>query len=177
MYYFSAVAMISAFSRPNVEYCHHINNSDQSSSKELHTIPIADGTQETFPWNRIRLPSIVRPSQYYIRLQINLTDFYFNGSVSIVLQASQPTNYIIMHSNNLTISEYKIKSHKTLRMIEIEKMLVYKKWQMIAFKLKRTLYTNEELELSIKYNSPLYEKLTGLYRSSYIAEDGTKRLV
>ncbi|XP_014663086.1 PREDICTED: aminopeptidase N-like isoform X2 [Priapulus caudatus] len=172
-----AVAMISAFSRPTIEHCHIGNNSLHDATQAKPIVGLADGTSEPFPWRSTRLPRTIRPSQYDIHLQINLTEFHVNASVSIVMQVSEPTEYIILHSNNLTITSYYLKSHKTLRKIAITKLLFYKRWNLVAFRLQRALYANEELDLTIEYNMPLRDKLTGLYRSSYVDDDGKKRYI
>lgn len=81
---------------------------------------------QIFPWNNIRLPPFIKPTRYNITIHPNLTtlevkgidsvSFYqiitllykyidFSGQVSIEFVVEKDTNFIVLHSKNLTITD------------------------------------------------------------------------
>lgn len=60
---------------------------------------------QVFPWNNVRLPSFVRPTRYNITIHPNLTTLEVKGQVSIEFHVEKDTQFIVLHSKNLTITD------------------------------------------------------------------------
>lgn len=117
-----------------------------------------------------RLPKNVELYQQDVILEPNIPNFSFNGSTSIVGSIIQETDKIILHSKDLSISNFKIflddvdvTSQISISFdLEKEFLIVnlYQIWNTVIFKL------------SFQFSGILNNDKKGLYRASYLDENG-----
>jgi len=89
---------------------------------------------EVFPWQDIRLPSHTIPIHYDIFLHPNLTTFYMTGSVEILLTILEKTNFFVIHSKDLNISEVSV-SNVWGKAIPVNKFLLSKSQEQLKTNL------------------------------------------
>lgn len=61
------------------------------------------------PWSQVRLPDNIKPSHYNIILFIDLTKPHFNGTVSISINISNTTSYVLLHTSNMNVTLVEVK--------------------------------------------------------------------
>ena len=55
-------------------------------------------------WWNVRLPRNVTPKHYDLTIFVDLSNFKFNGHVSILITVTEPTQYVLLHTNRLKIT-------------------------------------------------------------------------
>lgn len=136
---------------------------------ELQTDPI-DGVS-------YRLPNNTRPLNYdvFLKTDIHLGNFDFNGVVTIKIQAIETTNNITLHVRQLTIDQIDLRdSCGTL----IESNVSYSIVDVVEFLMIEPtvqLVQNEEYIIEISYHGILRRDDSGFYRSSYVTPEGMTR--
>uniref|UniRef100_A0A8C0Z0K2 Aminopeptidase n=1 Tax=Canis lupus familiaris TaxID=9615 RepID=A0A8C0Z0K2_CANLF len=70
---------------------------------------------EPFPWNKLRLPSMVVPLHYDLLVHPNLTSLDFVASEKIEVLVRDATQFIILHSKDLEIMNVILQSEEDLR--------------------------------------------------------------
>ena len=131
-------------------------------------------TGEAFPWTDIRLPESIRPIHYDLFLHPNLTTFYCKGSVEIWLNITRVTDFIVIHSKDLNVTEIIVTS-RDQRTINVKKLLICNSLEQLYIELSEKLYPTggrRNYTLKIAFDRKLEEKLEGFYISSY-NESGT----
>ncbi|XP_062717235.1 aminopeptidase N [Aedes albopictus] len=115
-----------------------------------------------------RLPNTSIPTQYTLELDTNvhLNQFSYSGRVQIQLTTLQQTKQIVVkhtHTNQVEVAlvEYSI---------EVER-------EFLVIDTREALPANTNYRLLIEFTNVLRTDLTGFYRSSYQAEDGTTRYI
>ena len=141
-------------------------------------------SDKCFFTGEIRLPKVLKPLTYEVRLHPNLTTFKFDGSVVIVVQALESTKRIVFHQKGLTfdkddISIYGVSKNgspnkgKSIGVHEIRFDLTD---EQVIIKTDEELRKNEEYAIEVtKFKGNLNEKLEGFYKSSYKTENGELR--
>ncbi|GJQ68130.1 hypothetical protein Trydic_g10715 [Trypoxylus dichotomus] len=129
---------------------------------------------QVFPWTTIRLPSFIKPIRYNITIHPNLTTHEVKGQVSIEFYIEKDTNFIVLHSKNLTITD-KLVQDKKGHTLRITKLLEYPTAQQLYIEIKDKFRKRNNYTLSLRYTSKLNRDFEGFYISSYINLDGEKR--
>ncbi|XP_060516441.1 endoplasmic reticulum aminopeptidase 1-like isoform X3 [Cylas formicarius] len=129
---------------------------------------------EIFPWNNIRLPTTLKPSRYNLTIHPNLTTLEVRGQVSIEFHADKDTNFIVLHSNNLTIMDKMIQDRKGHN-LTIVKVLEYSGARQLYIEIREKFKKKHNYTLRIRFNTKLNKNPEGFYLSSYINTDGEKR--
>lgn len=128
------------------------------------------------PWSGIRLPVFYKPEHYVLNLRPDLNTDEFSGDVTISIfpsngqENSESKNWLILHSKDLTINEVIVEQNGLKSRIDAKDWRTCTKNEQLALKLPSNLGGNFSLFLDFKGN--LSNKLDGLYKSYYIAEDG-----
>lgn len=108
-----------------------------------------------------RLTKAVRPSRYAINLDLDLENWTATGREVINLQVDEPTTEIVLHADELDITDAWIAGEINLRRVTYQDLAE-----------TATLEFEEEIpagshQLEIQWNGPIREKLRGLYRSTH----------
>uniref|UniRef100_A0A8C9EXH4 Aminopeptidase n=1 Tax=Pavo cristatus TaxID=9049 RepID=A0A8C9EXH4_PAVCR len=127
-----------------------------------------------FPWAKIRLPSDVVPLHYDLDLQPNLTTLKFTGSVKIVVNVTQVTKKIVLHSSGLNITKATITSTGGSQEKAVE-LLEYPLHDQIAVMAPESLLAGQNYTVNLEYSSNLSDTYYGFYRISYKDENSKQR--
>nr|XP_022900776.1 endoplasmic reticulum aminopeptidase 1-like isoform X2 [Onthophagus taurus] len=172
-----AVALIIAYTGPQSDCTcageKPPNYVDEDWNVTKVFVPRATNGQ-VFPWNNIRLPSIVKPTRYNITIHPNLTTLEVKGQVSIEFHVDKDTNFVVLHSKNLTITD-KLVQDKKGHNLRITKLLEYLPAEQIYLEIKDKFRKRNNYTLSLRYTSKLNREFVGFYISSYISKDGDRR--
>lgn len=127
-----------------------------------------------------RLPTNTAPISYKIRLTTNIHDkeagderFKFYGKVAITLEAKEETNYITIHSRQITIDQASVKlvlaSDETVVIPVEDELDNDKKHEFVTFFVGNDvkLAAGEKYVLSMDYEGILRNDNQGFYRSYY----------
>ncbi|XP_069082023.1 leucyl-cystinyl aminopeptidase-like isoform X2 [Pleurodeles waltl] len=147
--------------------------------KQNHTMelvyPIASNGQ-IFPWTKSRLPSAIKPLNYDLFLQPNLTTLTFTGSVSINLFVAKASKNIVLHSSGLTISKVALTSAPGGQWNTVP-VLEYPSFDQIAVVLSEPLLEKHNYTLNIEYASNLSNTYYGFYKSKYKDENSNEKFL
>ncbi|XP_049276571.1 glutamyl aminopeptidase isoform X1 [Anopheles funestus] len=146
--------------------------------------PTATGSEPAGSMNRVfkmgtqvveklgfRLPRHVAPVHYELWLHPDLQRETFAGRVGIELNVSESTNYIVLHSKRLTITE------TLLRKLGVEERPEHEINISRAYEMPEHDYwiieTQTEIEagayrLNMQFNGSLADRIIGFYSSSYL---------
>ncbi|XP_023658852.1 endoplasmic reticulum aminopeptidase 2 [Paramormyrops kingsleyae] len=131
-----------------------------------------------FPWSKLRLPNYVIPIQYHMLIHPNLTTLRFSGSVRIEIDVKNDTNWIVLHSKNLTIKTATIldesEAYQSERLLPV---LEYLPHEQIAVFSPKILIAGEKYFLHLEFTAPLSDGFYGLYKSSYKTKTGETRIL
>lgn len=129
-----------------------------------------------------RLPNNTRPIYYDIHLTTNVhlqTDFTFSGEVLIRFIVLESSRTITLHQSQLTIESANltlVDSPST--QIQLNPFEYDSSNEFLSFTLSsESLIIGSEYILSISYNGVLRTDDFGFYRTSYVADDGTRRQI
>ncbi|XP_031336695.1 endoplasmic reticulum aminopeptidase 1-like isoform X2 [Photinus pyralis] len=173
---FFTASVIIAYTGPQSE-CTCAGNKppnyvDDEWNETKMLVPRATNGQ-IFPWNNIRLPTFITPTRYNITMHPNLTTLEVKGQVSIEFQVEKDTNFLVLHSKNLTITD-KIVQDKKGHPIRISRLLEYLEGQQIYIEIKEKFRKKHNYTLNIRYTTKLNRDFEGFYISSYI-NNGERR--
>ena len=118
--------------------------------------------------NPFRLPRLVVPNHYDIRLELDLETFVFNGSVGIDLEVREATDRIVFNA-----AELEIKSAALSNGIDIAEISYDDDAQRATLTAAETLHPGSH-RLEIEHSGIINDQLRGLYRSTYKGADGTE---
>ncbi|CAH1788830.1 unnamed protein product [Owenia fusiformis] len=171
-----SIALIASLARPGDQSCQK-TDSDKTPTKAPKKDDFISTNGEPFPWRDIRLPSSIIPLSYDILMHPNLTTFKYTGSIDIVLQATESTNFVIVHIKDLKINAQSLKPRSENKRVAIKQVLEYKAYEMLYFGLDAQLGKGQEYVLSLDFEGTLMDKLAGFYRSTYKDASGTTRYI
>lgn len=122
-----------------------------------------------------RLPNTTTPNAYDVTLRtwVHEENFQFNGSVRIDISIEEPTNTITLHHRYLTIGDVRLWFGETS--IPILSYSYNTTFEFFTVSVQEALILGESYVLDIDYSGTLRNDEAGFYRSSYIADDGTRR--
>lgn len=182
------IALLRSSSSSSSSSGHHTSSSpcDSDGDTDNYSIsaeprdsiehPLAT-TGQAFPWTDIRLPDSVRPIHYDLFLHPNLTTFDCKGSVEIWLNVTRVTNFIIIHSKDLNITEVTVNS-RDQKLINVNKLLICNSLEQLYIELSDHLYPTggrRNYTLHISFARKLEDKLEGFYISSYNESSNIER--
>ncbi|XP_019622952.1 PREDICTED: aminopeptidase Ey-like isoform X1 [Branchiostoma belcheri] len=121
------------------------------------------------PWLGSRLPSSLVPVHYQIELQPNLDTFTFIGSEHITIQCLESTDYILLNSRLLNITDGSV-SLLTARgeTVDVKRWFLYPENEFFVVQAAQILQRGENYVLSVSFSGVLRDDLRGFYRSSYL---------
>ncbi|XP_065566563.1 glutamyl aminopeptidase-like isoform X2 [Artemia franciscana] len=123
-------------------------------------------TGEAYPWKDIRLPKFIRPLKYRIQIRPNLTTRALKGQMGITFYVTEETNFIILHSRNLTINEYLLRDVRG-KELTIRRSHECIELQQIYLETRGSLFPYQNYTLGIRFDGNLTESLEGVYMSKY----------
>lgn len=139
---------------------------------------LLDAFQEQ-PSISYRLPNDTRPISYDVQLTTHIhtqTDFSFTGVVAARFVTDVASNTITLHQRQLTIGTYSLVLAGTTTIIPLNAFNYDTVTEFLTFTLTTgTLNVNSEYILTINFNGTLRTDQAGFYRSSYLANDGSRR--
>ncbi|XP_062585470.1 uncharacterized protein LOC134247152 isoform X2 [Saccostrea cucullata] len=142
-----------------------------------------DRTAPTKQVNRnVRLPRSVLPELYTLELfpdlyQPDPKNFTFSGNLTLLVNVTERTKNITLHSNMITIEESSIEVRALGGGGNLFSSLSRKEELMFSiFNLNTELVPGQQYELSLKFSGPLKDDLAGLYYSTYTSNNQTKFL-
>lgn len=126
-----------------------------------------------------RLPNTTKPEAYVVDLTTNIHDGVYNfvGTVAIDIVVLEPTPVITLHQRQLTISFITLESLPSSgTTIPLAPHYYDPISEFLSIPLEfGTLVVNGRYRLTIIYTGILRTDEAGFYRSSYVADDGTRR--
>lgn len=127
-----------------------------------------------------RLPNNTRPISYDIHLTTNVhlqTDFNFTGEVAIRFVVLETSRTITLHHRQLTIGTSSLSSVSSPNSpIPLNEYDYDETNEFLSYTLSdQDLIVGSEYILNISYNGVLRTDEAGFYRSSYLADDGSRR--
>lgn len=126
-----------------------------------------------------RLPNNTRPISYDVQLTTHVhtqTDFSFTGIVAIRLLAVEASNTISLHHRQLTISASSLALASGGANVPLNNFAYDDVTEILTYTLTSGgLMVDSEYILTITYNGTLRTDEAGFYRSSYLADDGSRR--
>lgn len=170
------VALIAAFARSGSRTC----NGQSTESVTPTAAPIEDyiaTNGEKFPWRNIKLPSSISPLEYDIYLHPNLTQRTFSGDVTIKCQVLEKTDFVVLHSRDLVVTQVSVKTLPDNEGKKITKQLEYTKNEQIYLKLESSISSGDEILIKMHFEGKLIKKLSGFYLSTYTDSHQVVRFV
>ena len=134
-------------------------------------------SDECFFTGQIRLPQVLKPLTYEIRLHPDLKTSKFDGSVSIVVQALGNTNRVVFHQKGLGFSksDVLISEVNSGQNMGVDNMQFDLDVEQAILKTNQVLKKGYEYAINIKkFTGNLNEKFEGFYKSSYMS-NGKRR--
>lgn len=133
---------------------------------------------EPFPWNKLRLPSMVVPLHYDLLVHPNLTSLDFVASEKIEVLVRDATQFIILHSKDLEIMNVILQSEEDLRYRKPGKrlnILHYPAHEQIALLVPEKLMADLRYSVAIDFQANLANGFEGFYKSTYRTHGGKTR--
>ncbi|CAL1274490.1 unnamed protein product [Larinioides sclopetarius] len=125
------------------------------------------------------LPGNVVPHHYNLTLQLFMFpkyNFTTKGNVQIFIECKKETKFIVLHSRDLTVESATVSpadetiesnsSYSTNVSVDVEK-------QQVLIQLDETLKPQSKYILEIPFQGVINNISVGLYRSSYLSENGS----
>nr|XP_012420004.1 PREDICTED: endoplasmic reticulum aminopeptidase 2 isoform X2 [Odobenus rosmarus divergens] len=165
---------------PKMCICSQLSmSSTDPFNKDPGAFPVATNG-EPFPWNKLRLPSMVIPLHYDLLVHPNLTSLDFVGSEKIEVLVRDATQYIILHSKDLEVMNVILQSEEDLRYRKPGKklnVLSYPAHQQIALLVPEKLMADLRYSVAINFQAKLANGFEGFYKSTYRTRGGKTRIV
>ncbi|XP_014271442.2 glutamyl aminopeptidase [Halyomorpha halys] len=150
---------VQAYQQPNM---------DNSSS------PTLANYDELWEKNAI-LPKDVIPSHYNLFLNPDLQNGTFSGEVDISINVSKQRHYLLLHIHELEIIKTSVYNEAGSE-IKIYNSFSYPENQYWVILLKESIVPGK-YSIKIQFSGSLTGKIVGFYRSTYTAQDGSKRYI
>ncbi len=117
-----------------------------------------------------RLPRLAVPSRYDILLEPNLTDYTFDGRVSIDIDVPIATSRLVLNAIELEFHEVDVDGLVPVSVVTDEST------QRVEFTFDEPIEPGSHA-LDIHYTGTINDKLHGWYRSVYTDDDGNEQVV
>ena len=130
---------------------------------------VASTAAEPAALDPYRLPDLVRPTRYDVRLTPRLPEATFTGTVTIRLDVDAPTEVLVLNAAELEIHRCTVDGRDA-------------RWQLDEpterlFVAPAAPITQETATLEIEFSGVLNDKLRGFYRSTYTDADGNQQVI
>jgi glutamyl aminopeptidase len=129
--------------------------------------------QLTEPWELdYRLPNDTLPLHYEIYLHPDLEKGTFFGKVDVLLNVTQPRDFILIHTKYLTIKKTLLRqgegtNGQEVTLVEAFEYAPNEFWVVrLGSKIQQGLYT-----LQLEFDGSLTKDIVGFYKSSYYNSD------
>jgi glutamyl aminopeptidase len=129
--------------------------------------------QLTEPWELdYRLPNDTLPLHYEIYLHPDLEKGTFFGKVDVLLNVTQPRDFILIHTKYLTIQKTLLRqgdgtNGQEVTLVEAFEYAPNEFWVVrLGSKIQQGLYT-----LQLEFDGSLTKDIVGFYKSSYYNSD------
>lgn len=128
-------------------------------------------------YTTFRLPNATLPNSYDVtlRTRIHDGDFAFSGNVKVNISIVEPTNRITLHHRYLTVQEVRLWSGANNSSVPVLSFSYNSTFEFFSVAVQETLAPGETFILDVDYNGTLRSDEAGFYRSSYLADNGTRR--
>lgn len=127
-----------------------------------------------------RLPCLITPINYQIRLAPNFEKLSFEGSESIDIKVNESTSEIVLNSNKLTMEnsaeKCNVKLPKDDKTIKIKEIKYNVEEETVTLSLDEKLEPGMNAILNLEFTGEFNKQLHGFYISRYIGPDGKERL-
>ncbi len=119
------------------------------------------------PVDPYRLPREICPSRYRLAIEPSLTDSTFRGTVSIHCEATAAVDQIVLNTNDLTLERVVVDGEPRPYEIdtELERLIIDQRVE------------SGPLTIDIVFTGVLNDKLRGLYRSTYVDDNGQTQVI
>ncbi|XP_066252705.1 aminopeptidase Ey [Euwallacea similis] len=152
----------------------------QNTTRILQTTTVTEPTTTTTPKTvvknlDIRLPKNIVPDLYEIHLTpfIHESNFTFHGEETILINVTEASSNVTLHSMSLIIEAVNIRNLKN-ESISIKNEGTMERQQFIIFDLDGILEAGHQYYIYIKFKGVLNDMLQGFYRSSYVENNVTR---
>uniref|UniRef100_A0A3Q4GET6 Leucyl/cystinyl aminopeptidase n=1 Tax=Neolamprologus brichardi TaxID=32507 RepID=A0A3Q4GET6_NEOBR len=130
---------------------------------------------DLFPWAQLRLPQSIKPLSYDLTLNPDLDKMTFTGRTVINMSILHSTNRIVFHVGLKRI--FCVLMNKLFTFFFDVTVLEYKPRQQLAVNFSEELKAGQYCVLTMEYSANFSNAYDGFYNSSYIDEDGNKRVL
>ncbi|KAH8335428.1 hypothetical protein KR074_001621 [Drosophila pseudoananassae] len=153
------------------------STSSSSGTEEPGSTTVSPGTTPA-PDEKIdyRLPSTLKPTHYDLYLFPNTETGEFSGQETIEITVLEATDKIVLHSLNLNISSYSVQNTGSNTLV-IQEVSLDSVREFLVFQLSEELEQGREVQLHIGFEGSMANKIVGLYSSSYLKEDETRKVI
>ncbi|XP_034325213.2 leucyl-cystinyl aminopeptidase [Magallana gigas] len=131
-------------------------------------------SSEGFLWNNIRLPQSVIPLEYDIFLHPNLTEFRFSGKVEIKCEIRETTNFVVLHSKDLVISQTTLTIIPSNERIEVRMQMKNDTDQLFLI-MEDAIPKDAEILITIVFDGILGIDGDGFYLSEFFTSNKSSR--
>nr|XP_047146176.1 glutamyl aminopeptidase-like [Hydra vulgaris] len=147
------------------------------TSLPLHcNITVKDSDKEnTQPWENMRLIDDIVPYNYFLAVEVNMDNDFFDGEVSIYVNVTKSTNVILVHQVDLQINNVLLKNVED-NQIQIDSHFNYFANEYYVIKVASMLLANMSYVIFIDFNGTLRSDLNGFYKSSYTENNITHNI-
>lgn len=120
-----------------------------------------------------RLPKAVRPVRYDLHIHPDFAAQRFSGRVAIQVVVSEPTDFIAVHANKLTVSGSQLERLSSgdpaseRRNVNIAQAFAQPQFEYWITEPAERLAAGDYV-LTLQYNGSLTDKIVGFYQSSYL---------
>lgn len=128
-------------------------------------------------YTTFRLPNATQPNSYDVTLRTWIHDgnFSFTGNVRVNISIEESTNSITLHHRYLTIGDVSLWTESDR--VPILSTSYNSTFEFFTVSVENTLAPGETYILDVDYTGTLRNDEAGFYRSSYLADDGTRRFL
>eukprot|EP00795_Rhopilema_esculentum_P007813 gene7813-13677_t len=130
-----------------------------------------------FPYKSNRLPRSLLPTDYYIKLDVDLKQDSYTGEVTIDLICKKNANFVIFHGRKIRIKDVSFASAMHSGEIKVKRILFLSKNEMYLVETTESFQKGKEYAMKIEFESDFNPCLAGFYKSHYRAQDGSFRTI
>ncbi|CAG2105108.1 unnamed protein product, partial [Medioppia subpectinata] len=129
--------------------------------------PLMATNGELFPWPDIRLPAFIVPVRYELSMRPNMTTFYNTGSVQVWLSVTRRTDFLVIHTKKLNITEILVTDLVREARVPVVRHLECVQNEQLFIGLGGQLTPGRNYTLWLTFERQLEEQLEGFYVSTY----------